>query len=151
MKKRYNVRLTKTERKKLQAQVKKGSRAAYKIKHANILLAVDEDGKAWTDPQTAEAYGCHINTVYKVRRRFVERGLDGAMNRKTQNKPSRPRKLDGEGEAMLIAQACSTAPEGRSRWTLKLLAKRMVELEVVESISPQVIMETLKKMNISLI
>ncbi len=150
MAKYYIVRLTDKEREYLEALVKKGRTAAYKIRHAHVLLAVDADGPGWIDEKAAEAYGCHASTVAQIRQRFVERGLEGALNRKKQERPSRKRKLDGEGEAVLIAQACSPPPEGRSRWSLKLLADRLVELNVVDSISPQTVMETRKKMNVSL-
>jgi len=141
----YPVRLTAEERRGLEELVRKGRVPAQHIRHAHILLAVDSTGPGWTDAQAAEAYHCHAATVGLIRKRFVMRGLDGTLTRKKQDRPSRPRKLDGDGEAVLIAQACSSPPEGRSRWTLKLLSERLVELEVVESISPQTVMETLKK------
>jgi len=147
MKKKYVVRLTSEERKDLQAMVRKGKTAAYKIKHANILLAADVEGPNWTDQRIAQAFSCHPRTVENVRRRFVLQGLTAALKRKEQVRPSRKRKLDGDGEARLIALACSEPPEGRDRWTLKLLAQTLVELEVVDSISDQTVRRTLKKMN----
>jgi transposase len=125
--------------------VRKGKTQAYRIKHANILLAVDADGPGWTDEQTARAFHCHKNTVSNVRQRFVEGGLEAALERKRQDRPSRRPILDGEGEARLIAIACSPPPEGHLRWTLKMLADRLVELEVVDSISDQTVRRTLKK------
>jgi len=145
--KKYIVRLSKQERQELQTLVGKGRGAAYKIRHANILLTVDANGPGWTDPRTAEALGCHENTVRNVRQRFVGQGLAAAVERKKQRQPSRQRVLDGEGEARLIALACSQAPEGRSRWTLQLLADTLVQLSVVESISDQTVRRTLKKTN----
>ena len=118
MNKKYIVRLPKEERESLEELVNKGKSAAYRIKHANILLAVDADSPGWSDQQTAWAYHCHLNTVKNVRQRFVEQGLDAALHRKRQEWPSRQRLLDGEKEARLIALACSEAPEGRTRWTL---------------------------------
>lgn len=147
MQKKYVVRLTMAERTSLEAMVKKGKVAAYKIKHANILLAADVTGPAWPDRQIAEALSCHPRSVENVRRRLVLEGLDAALERKKQVRPSRPRTLDGQGEAKLIALACSSPPEGRDRWTLKLLADALVELEVVEAISDQTVRRTLKKTN----
>jgi len=142
---KYVVRLTPEERSELSALVRKGKTQADRIKHANILLAVDADGPAWTNEQTAKAFHCHANTVTNLRQRFVEGGLEAALERKKQQRPSRTPVLDGEGEARLIAIACSPPPEGRTRWTLKMLADRLVELEVVDSISDQAVRRTLTK------
>jgi transposase len=141
----YIVRLEAEERQHLEALVRKGKAAAYKIKHANILLTVDADGPNWSDEETAEAFGCHKNTVRNVRQRFVEQGLDSALERAKQARPSRERKLDGKGEARLIRLACSKPPKGRSRWTLKMLADELVALEIVDSICDQTVRRTLKK------
>ena len=145
MNKKYIVRLTAEERKHLENIVSKGKRAAYKIKHANILLKTDADGPAWSDEAIAEAFSVSIGTVRNVRQRFVERGLSGALERKKQSRPSRRRILDGEKEARLLAIACTKAPEGNTRWTLQLLADEMVRLNIVESISYQTVRRTLKK------
>jgi transposase len=145
MARRYVVRLTREERSELEDLVRKGKTQAYRIKHANILLAVDADGPGWTDDQTAQAFHCHKNTVSNVRQRFVEGGLEAARERKKQQRPSRAPILDGEGEARLIAIACSPPPEGHVRWTLKMLADRLVELQVVDSISDQTVRRRLKK------
>ena len=147
MNKKYIVRLPREERESLEELVNKGKSAAYRIKHANILLAVDADGPGWSDQQTASAYHCHLNTVKNVRQRFVEQGPDTALHRKRQEWPSRQRILDGEKEARLIALAGSEAPEGRTRWTLQLLADKLVELNIVESVSDQTVRRTLKKTN----
>ena len=149
MEKKYIVRLSAEERTALEARVTKGKAAAYKIKHANILLAADVDGPAWPDAQIAQAYSCHLHTVENVRRRLVLEGLTAALERKPQAQPSHPPKLDGQGEARLIALACSQPPDGRDRWTLKLLAERLVALEVVDTISDQTVRRTLKKTNYS--
>lgn len=145
MNKKYIVRLTAQERQNLKDLVGKGRGAAYKMRHANILLLADADGPGWTDARIAEAVGVHSFTVRNVRQRLVERGLEGALARKEQQRPSRQRLLDGKKEAQLIALACSAPPEGRTRWTLHLLADRLVELEVVESISHETVRQTLKK------
>jgi transposase len=145
LQKKYIVRLTAEERAELEAMVKKGKATAYKIKHANILLAADVNGPAWPDRQIAEAFSCHLDTVADVRRRLVLEGLTAALERKKQDRPSRLPKLDGRGEARLIALARSQPPEGQDRWTLKLLAGRLVELEVVDSISDQTVRRVLKK------
>jgi transposase len=147
LQKKYLVRLTAEERTELEAMVQKGKAAAYKIKHANILLAADVNGPAWPDRQVAEAFCCHLRTVENVRRRLVLEGLAAALERKKQAQPSHPPKLDGRGEARLIALTRSQPPEGQDRWTLKLLAERLVTLEVVDSISDQTVRRTLKKTN----
>jgi transposase len=143
--KKYIVRLTEAERERLRALTRRGKAAAYKIKHANILLNANADGSAWTDKRIAEAVGCHVRTVENVRRRCVLEGLEAALERKEQARPRRERKLDGEGEARLIALACSEPPEGRDRWTLQLLAEGLVRLKVVDSICAQTVRRTLKK------
>ena len=103
MNKKYIVRLTTEERKQLEDLVGKGQTKAYRIKHANILLKADADGPAWTDEEIAEAFCCHIRTVEAVRKRFVFRGMEAALNRKKRATPPRERILDGEKEARLIA------------------------------------------------
>jgi len=149
MTRKYIVRLRSEEREALELLVKKGKTQAYRIKHANILLAVDADGPDWSDEESAEAFGCHVNTVSNVRQRFVEQGLEAAVERKKQKSPSRERILDGEKEARLIALACSQPPAGRSKWTLQLLADKLVALAIVESVSDQTVRRTLKKTNSS--
>lgn len=143
--KKYIVRLTEEERRELRAMVRKGRAAAYKIRHANILLKADADGPGWTDARIAEAFGCHPRTVENVRRRIAMQGLDAAIARKKQDRPSRERKLDGEGEARLVTIACSEAPGGRDRWTLQLMADELVRLRVVDTISDQTVRRTLQK------
>ena len=150
MNKKYLVRLTAEERKELENLVRKGKTQAYRIKHANILLAVDADGPNWPDHQAAKAYKCHQNTVVNVRQRFVEQGFQAALERKKQQVPSRKRIIDGENEARLISIACSTPPEGSAKWTMQMLADELVALKVVDSVSGQTVWRTLKKMNLSL-
>lgn len=145
MNKRYIVRLSTSEREQLDALVSKGKANARKIVHAQILLKVDEAGPKWTDEQASEAFGVHTNTVRFIRERFVFEGLESALNRKPQIRPSRERTFDGEKEARLLAVACSQPPEGRVRWTLRLLAGRLVELQVVDRVSHETVRQALKK------
>jgi len=149
MVKKYIVRLSEEEREWLQAFITKGKAAAYKIKHANIVLKADADGPGWKDKRIAEAFGCCVRTVEHVRRRLVLQGLQAALERKKQLCRSRKPKLDGEGEARLIAVACSEPLPGHDRWTLQMLADELVRLEVVDSICDQTVRRTLKKTNSS--
>lgn len=152
MKKVFVVRLTETERLELDGLVRKGKASALTITRARILLKADQgkDGEAQTDAQVAEALSVAAKTVFNVRRRWVEEGLEVALRRKKQDCPSRSRKLDGVAEAKLVATCCGPAPRGRARWTLRLLAGKLVELQTVESISPETVRRTLKKMRLSL-
>ena len=149
MNKRYIVRLAEQERANLTALVKKpkGKVNAASRRHAHILLLADqgEHGTAWRDEDIAMAVAVHMSTVRAVRERLVEEGLDSALVRKPQCRPSRVRKLDGVAEAKLIAVACSPPPQGRAAWTMQLLADRLVELKIIDSISRETVRETLKK------
>ena len=145
MKKKYVVDLSDAERQYLQEIVSKGEHAAYKIKHANILLKADVKGPGWPDVQIAEAFVCHPETVRNLRVRFSEEGVSSALERSQPAKPPRSARLDGSGEARLIALSCSQPPAGFGRWTLRMLADKLVELSVVESISPETVRQTLKK------
>ena len=147
MNKKYIVRLTAEEREHLEEFVSKGKRAAYKIKHANILLKADADGPGWPDEAIAEAFSVHDHTVRNVRQRFVEHGVNAALERKKQDAPSRKPILDGEKQARLLAIGCSQPPQGHARWTLQLLADEMVRLDIVESISYESVRRELKKTN----
>lgn len=151
MKIKYRVTLSNEEREQLSAMIGAGKAAARKLQHARILLKADESsgGPAWTDEQIGDALDASASTLNRVRHAFVEEGLDAALNPK---KPSgrHYRKLDGAQEARLIAVACSAAPEGRVRWTLQLLADKLVELSIVKSITGECVRNTLKKMNLSL-
>src|SRR5262245_13551770 len=139
MVKKYIVRLTGEERERLAAMARKGRTNAQKIKRAQVLLKVDAEGPNWNDEQTAEAFQMRAKTVADIRQRFVEGGLDGALERKAPDEPPRRRKLDGVGEARLIAMACGEPPEGRARWTLRLLAGQLVELAIVDGISHETV------------
>jgi transposase len=147
--KKYRVTLTAEERQGLQDLIAAGQAAAQKLTHARILLKADaaEAGPAWTDAEIAEALEVGVATVERVRRRFVEEGLEAALVRKPQARPSRRRTLDGRAEAKLIALACSAPPDGRKVWTMRLLADKLVELEVVPSICDETVRRTLKKAN----
>ena len=143
--KKYIVKLSDEERKALKEVVKKGKSPAYKIKHAYILLQADSQIQNKTDENIAKNLECHLNTVKEVRRRYVEQGLESALERKAQEEPSRSKKLDGRQEAQLITLSCSKPPKGRERWTLQLLADEMVTLAVVDDISAETVRTTLKK------
>jgi transposase len=149
--KKYLVTLTADERQGLTGLVSAGKRSALTITRARILLKADQadGGPAWEDADIAQALDCSVRTAERVRQRFVERGLEPALGRKPQDRPSRERKFDGAAEARLIALACSQPPEGRARWTLKLLADKLVELEVFESVSDEAVRRVLKKTSLS--
>ncbi len=150
MKKLYKVTLTAEERSQLQNIVSTGKNNAQKIKHANVLLAVDEtvNGKI-ADVEVAQRFHCNAKTVYNIRERFVEQGLDAALERKKRETPPTQPIFDGRAEARLIALACSTPPEGRSTWTMQLLADKCVELAIVEKTSDETVRNVLKKTNLS--
>jgi transposase len=145
--KKYLVTLTAEERDRLTALVSAGKRSALTLTRARILLKADQadGGPAWDDARIADALDCGLRTVERIRRRFVEQGLEPALGRKPQDRPSRPRKLDGAAEARLIALACSAPPEGRKEWTMRLLADQLVELDVVDGVSDETVRRVLKK------
>jgi len=145
MHKKYIVRLSDEERAQLTELTRKGKAAALKIRHAHILLKADANGSAWTDAKIAESFAVSVNTVLGVRQRLVEHGLEAALNRKPQQRPSRTPRLDGEGEARLIALRCGEPPAGHARWTLRLLADQAVALDIVETISHETVRQALKK------
>ena len=146
-KKKYVVTLTAEECSLLQGLLSKGKAAAHKQVHARILLKADESdrGDAWTDEQIAEALETSRCTVERVRQRFVEDGLEAALNRKKRPTPGRQPVFDGRAEAHLIALRCGEPPKGRRCWTLRLLADRLVELRVVDHVSHETVRQTLKK------
>lgn len=146
MKKKYIVRLTEEERQGLEALVRKGKSAAYRRTHAQILLWTDEGehGPGLIDSDVADTVGVSEKTVVRLRQRCVEQGLEAALERKRRVR-EKPRVLDGEGEAHLVALMCSEPPPGQARWTLQLLGNRLVELGVVESISHESVRQVLKK------
>lgn len=147
--KKWMVRLEAEERQRLRELARVGKAAAYKIRHANVLLAVDdsEEGPGLPDTQVAKTLQIGVRSIESLRRRFVEEGLESCLVRKKQEYPSIQRIFDGEKEAKLIAVACGPAPKDRARWTLTLLADRVVELRIVESCSPATIQRVLKKTN----
>jgi transposase len=145
-KKKYIISLTTEERKILEQLTTTGKAPAYKINHARILLKADTNqvGGGWTDAAISQALDISVATIERVRQRFVETNLESALSRQLQQQ-RKPRRLNGEQEAHLIAMTCSEVPEGQARWSLRLLADRMVELGYVESVSHETIRQTLKK------
>lgn len=148
MAKKYRVTLTCEERRELEGWVNKDKSEARKLAHARILLQADEaeGGPCRTDDEIARALNVHVRTVERVRQRFVEHGLPAALVPKPSERVY-PRRLDGAQEARLIALACSPPPEGKPRWTLRLLAERLVELEMAETVSYETVRRVLKKTN----
>jgi len=144
-KKKYIVELTDGERVILKEVVKRLKGTSQKVKRANILLKADACGTGWTDVRIAEALDCRTKTVENVRQRFVERGFEEALNGKKRDTPPTKKLLDGEQEAKIIAMRLGDAPKGYGKWTLRLLARKVVELEIVDSISYQTVRRTLKK------
>src|SRR5919109_5605921 len=146
MKKKYPVTLTEAQREHLKSLIAAGTAPARKLTHARILLKTDQspEGAGWVDERVAEAVEVSQPTVARVRKQYFEEGLEAALNRRPPNREYR-RKLDGEQEAHLIALACSEPPEGQARWSLRLLADKLVELEIVEEISYQTVRRILKK------
>ncbi len=143
---KYVVRLTEEERQSLQALLSRNRIAADRALRARILLKADLDADAWSDPEIAEALDVGLSTIHRLRQRLVEDGLEAALSRRSMSRDRLP-KLDGAKEARLIAIACGPAPEGRARWTLRLLADTLVELEVVDSIATETVRQALKKTN----
>jgi transposase len=148
---KYKVTLTAEERQQLRGLIAVGKAAAKKLLHARILLKADaaDGGPAWPDERIAEALDVSAATAGRVRQRFVEEGLEAALVRKKQDRPSRERRLDGRAEARLIALACSEPPDGRAAWTLQLLADKLVELKVVDAVCDETVRRALKKTNSS--
>lgn len=147
----YKVTLTSEERQTLTALVNKGKGPAGKLKRARILLMADEaqDGGGWKDEDIVQALHTSRRTVGRTRENCVELGVEAAINH-TQPRRARGKVLDGAAEARLVQLACSEAPDGREQWTLQLLADKLIELEVVETVSYETVRTTLKKMNLSL-
>lgn len=146
MEKKYIVRLDDQEREELLKIVSKLAGSGQRVRRANVLLQADVDGPGWTDKQIAEAYRCRTKTVENIRQRFVERGFRETLDGSRPEQPPRGKLLDGQQEAKVIATRLGNPPEGYANWTLRLLARKVVELEIAESISPQTVMRTLKKM-----
>ncbi len=145
MLKKYVVRLTDEERASLTQVVKKLAGTSQKVKRAQILLKADADGPAWTDARIAEAFDCRTQTVENVRERFVTFGFQHTLDGKRREEPATPKRLDGKQEAKLIAMRLGAPPKGYGAWSLRLLARKLVELEVVEAVSYETVRRTLKK------
>jgi Homeodomain-like domain len=146
MVKKYIVRLSEEERGLLGDMVKKMKGTSQKVRRANILLKADVDGPNWSDAKIADALSCRTRTIENVRRRLVTEGLDSVLNRKKRETPPRPKIIDGKQEAKIIALRLGKPPAGFANWSLRLLADRIVELEIVDSISHETVRRTLKKM-----
>ena len=151
MRKKYKVKLTTNQRKQLLEIVHNGKQKAKVISHARILLQADlgDEGPGKKAKVIAADLNIHERTVHRVREQFANHGLETALHRK-KHRQYKPRKLDGEQEAHLVALCCGSPPEGRKEWTLRLLSERLVQLEVIDSISRSTVHRTLKKMNLSL-
>jgi hypothetical protein len=145
MLKKYIVRLTDGERESLRQVVVKLKGTSQKVRRAQVLLKADADGPGWTDARIAEAFGCRSKTVENIRQRFVTRGFEVTLDGERRIKPPRAKLLDGEQEAKIIALRLGSPPPGFGNWTLRLLARRVVALEIVESISHETVRRTLKK------
>jgi hypothetical protein len=146
MNKKYVVRLTDKERAVCEVTIKKEKGKSEKLRRATILLKADADGPAWKDQKISEAVGCSTRTVENVRQAFVREGFEAALVRKKRVTPPTPKLLDGVAEAKLIAMRLGKPPSGYGHWSLRLLADQLVELEIVDSISPETVRTTLKKM-----
>ena len=147
----YKVTIKKEEREKLAALVNKGKGNARRMRRARILLMADEgqENGGWKDADIAKALNASVRTVERTREKCVEMGIEAALNH-TRPKKTKSKLLDGAAEARLVQLACSEAPDGREHWTLQLLADKLIELEVVETVSRETVRTTLKKMNLSL-
>ena len=145
MHKKHIVRLTNEERETLRSVVRKLKGSSQKVRRAHVLLKADAGGPNWTDTRIAEAFDCRTKTVENIRQRLVLDGFEVLLNGKKRESPPRAKKLDGEQEAKLIAMRLGSPPRGFANWTLRLLAKELVQLEIVDSISPGTVRKTLKK------
>lgn len=145
MQKKYIVRLTAAERNQLHEVIKRLSGSSQKVRRAQILLKADADGPNWTDAQIAEAFSCRRQTVENIRKRLTERGFEEVLNGRQRAHPPVAKLLDGEQEAHLIAMRLGPAPKGYGSWSLRLLARKVVELGIAESVSHETVRKTLKK------
>lgn len=145
MQKKYVVRLTDQERDELGQVIKKLKGSSQKVRRAQILLKADADGPNWTDRRIADAFSCRTKTVENVRQRLVERGFEETLHGAKPATPPVRKLLDGEQEAKIIATRLGPPPRGYANWTLRLLARKVVELEIVDSVSRETIRRTLKK------
>lgn len=145
MNKKYIVRLSDEERAICQAVIKKLKGTSQKVRRAQILLKADAEGPAWTDERIAEAFNCRARTIENLRKRLVTERFEVALHGKKREHPPTPKKLDGKGEAKLIAMRLGKPPKGFGKWTLQRLADELVKLEVIDSICPETVRKTLKK------
>ena len=145
MPKKYIVRLSPDERSQLQAVIKKLSGSSQKVRRAQILLKADAGGSNWTDEQIATAFCCRTKTVENIRKRLVERGFEETLNGSKRSSPSVAKLLDGQQEAQVIALRLGEPPKGYASWSLRLLARKVVELGIAESVSHETVRQTLKK------
>jgi hypothetical protein len=145
MEKKYIVRLSDAERETCKEVIRKLKGTSQKVRRAQILLKADADGSAWTDEQIAEAFYCRTKTVENIRQRLVERGFEQTLDRKKSQVAAAQKLLDGTQEAKVIAMRLGSPPSGYANWTLRLLARKVVELKIAESISHETVRQTLKK------
>ena len=145
MQKKYIVWLNENERQQLDTVIKKLSGSSQKVRRAHILLKADADGPAWTDAKIAEAFGCRTKTVENIRQRFVEFGFQQTLDGKKRAEPAVPKCLTGEEEAKIIATRLGKPPKGYANWSLRLLAEKVVELGICQSVSHETVRQTLKK------
>jgi Homeodomain-like domain len=145
MQKKYIVRLTQQERDQLNEVIKKLQGSGQKVRRAQILLKADADGPNWTDREIAEAFNCRTKTVENIRQHLILQGFQQALEGKQREHPPVPKLLTGEQEAQIIATRLGPAPAGYANWSLRLLARRVIELELVESVSHETLRRTLKK------
>lgn len=145
MPKKYIVRLSESEREQLRLVVKKLKGSSQKVRRAHILLKADVTVANWSDERIADAFDCRVKTVENIRKRLVEEGFEVALNGAKRQSAPTPKKLDGEQEAQVIAMRLGTPPKGYANWSLRLLARKVVELAIVETISHETVRQTLKK------
>ncbi len=145
MRKRYLVTLSPSENSQLREVIKRLSGSSQKVRRAQILLKADSGGPNWTDAQIAEAFDCRTKTVENIRKRFVEQGFAATLNGAKRATAPTAKCLDGEQEAQVIALRLGSPPKGYANWSLRLLARKVVELEIVESVSHETVRQTLKK------
>ncbi|MGR3277670.1 helix-turn-helix domain-containing protein [Acaryochloris marina NIES-2412] len=145
MPKKYIVRLSEDERNHLQSVVKKLKGSSQKVRRAQMLLRADAEGPNWSDARISDAYSCRVKTVENIRKRLVERGFEETLNGAQRTRAPRNKLLDGEQEAQVIALRLGSPPKGYANWSLRLLARKVVELGIVESVSHETVRQTLKK------
>jgi hypothetical protein len=145
MQKKYIVRLTDEERRTLHSVIKRLSGTSQKVRRAQILLKADANGPGWTDAWIAEAFGCRTKTVENIRQRLVENGFRQTLDGKKRQQPPTEKLLDGEQEAKIIATRLGSPPKGYANWSLRLLARKVVELEIVDAVSSATLCRMLKK------